>query len=92
MAEQKRMTMVEQIFETILIEQVGKEFKKLGQIQMNTIPLIGHYYYHFIKKTLYNVEAIIHDDMNVYIVLSKTSEGDPYFGVSEKLYSNDDND
>jgi len=87
MTKEGQLTISEQLFETTFFLKNESSYKKLEQIQMNNIPLVGHYYLQFNTQKLYNVEAVIQDDTNIYIILSETVKGDPYYGFTSKLDS-----
>lgn len=80
------MVITEQLFEVSLFLKDGSKYQKLEHVQMNTIPLVGHYFMQFNTKKIYSVDAVIHDDMNVYLMLSEISERNPYFGFDPKVF------
>jgi hypothetical protein len=85
MAKEQQFVISEQIFETTFFVKSALSYEKLEQVQMSNIPLVGQYYLQSNTQKLYNVEAVVQDDISVYIILSETGKGDPYFGFTSKI-------
>lgn len=60
-----------------VIDNDGK-FEKLEDIQINNIPLIGHYYKDVSKHKLYHIKDIIQTGTSIYIILFEVDASHPY--------------
>ena len=84
MAKESEHVYAEQIFSVVILKNLEDGFKVIDKTELSYLPVIGSYYIIVGGKESLLIEAIIHDDMETYIVVNDSNK--KYNAIAEERY------
>lgn len=71
MSKERQYVYSEEIYDLIFYVKGTDGYEIIDEKQLKHIPKVGDYYIPLFAKCIYIVKAVIHDDIQTYIVLEK---------------------